>query len=84
LGTKNPEDPVYSSRERRSTKIERGMEKGRSFFHGLNREKVWEAKRPRRARVPTWMNNPGSTKGYGFFGGSKLLKHRIEAGEVFI
>ena len=75
---------MSSSREGRGTKIERGMKKGRSFFHRLNREKVWEVKRPRRARVPTWMNNLGSTKGYRFSGGRKLLKHRIEAGEVFI
>jgi hypothetical protein len=84
LGTENPEDPMISSRERGNIKIERGMKKGRSFFHGLNRENVWEVKRPKKARVPTWMNNLGSTKGYGFSDGRKLLKHRIEAGEVFI
>jgi hypothetical protein len=75
---------LFLSREGEENKAERGMKKGRCFFHRLSREKAWKVERPKRARVPAWVKNSGSAKGYGFQGGIKPLKHGIKAGEVFI
>jgi len=59
----------------------RGAEKGDAFRPVPRRESP-RGRKPRRAKAPTRINRSGSEKGYGFFGGSKPLERRCEAGRV--
>lgn len=64
-----------SVEEEREGTVEREM-----LFIGLRRKGEPErSERPKRARVPTRTNPPGSEKGYGFWGEREPLERRIEA-----